>query len=78
MSPLFCVVWTTGLCKVLLDLVLLCRLFYAYFIPYFYIQVYANVRGVDPRIANYVLAIMNAMTVPSRILPGFLADRYGR
>ncbi|KAI0767273.1 monocarboxylate permease [Fomes fomentarius] len=52
-------------------------LFYAYFIPYFYIQVYANVRGVDPRIANYVLAIMNAMTVPSRILPGFLADRYG-
>ena len=53
------------------------RLFYAFFIPYFYIQIYANFRGINPGIANYLLAILNAMNVPSRILPGFIADRYG-
>ncbi|PIL29207.1 MFS general substrate transporter [Ganoderma sinense ZZ0214-1] len=52
-------------------------LFYSFFIPYFYIQIYANFRGIDPGIANYLLAILNAMNVPSRILPGFIADRYG-
>ncbi len=53
------------------------RLFYAFFIPYFYIQIYANFRGMPPGIANYLLAILNAMNVPSRILPGIVADRYG-
>ena len=53
------------------------RLFYAFFIPYFYIQIYANFRHVPPGIANYLLAILNAMNVPSRILPGIVADRYG-
>ncbi|TFK87296.1 MFS general substrate transporter [Polyporus arcularius HHB13444] len=52
-------------------------LFYAFFIPYFYIQIYANFRGMPPGIANYLLAILNAMNVPSRILPGIVADRYG-
>ncbi|KAM5544505.1 hypothetical protein V8D89_002165 [Ganoderma adspersum] len=50
---------------------------YAYFIPYFYIQIYASFRGVDPAIASYLLAIMNAMNIPARILPGMLADRFG-
>ena len=53
------------------------RLFYSFFIPYFYIQIYANFRGINPGIANYLLAILNAMNVPSRILPGFIADKYG-
>ena len=53
------------------------RLFYALFIPYVYIQIYANFRGVSPNISNYLLAILNAMNVPSRVLPGLLADRYG-
>ncbi|KAH9885248.1 MFS general substrate transporter [Cubamyces lactineus] len=52
-------------------------LFYGFFIPYFYIQIYANFRGVPPHIANYLLAILNAMNVPSRILPGYLADKVG-
>ncbi|EJF60629.1 monocarboxylate permease [Dichomitus squalens LYAD-421 SS1] len=52
-------------------------LFYALFIPYFYIQIYASFRGVSPNISNYLLAILNAMNVPSRILPGMLADRFG-
>ncbi|KAI8990711.1 monocarboxylate permease [Trametes punicea] len=52
-------------------------LFYSFFIPYFYIQIYANFRGVSPHIANYLLAILNAMNVPSRILPGYIADKVG-
>ncbi|KAI0763860.1 monocarboxylate permease [Trametes elegans] len=52
-------------------------LFYVFFIPYFYIQIYANYRGVDPRIAKYLLAIMNATNVPSRVLPGYIADKVG-
>ena len=53
------------------------RLFYALFIPYVYISIYANFRGVPPRISNYLLPILNAMNIPSRVLPGLLADRYG-
>ncbi|KAI0666933.1 monocarboxylate permease [Trametes maxima] len=52
-------------------------LFYGFFIPYFYIQIYANFRGVPPHIAKYLLAIMNATNVPSRILPGYIADKSG-
>ncbi|KAI1787128.1 monocarboxylate permease [Ganoderma leucocontextum] len=50
---------------------------YAYFIPYFYIQIYASFRDVSPTISSSLLAIMNAMNIPSRILPGMLADRFG-
>ncbi|KAI9056296.1 monocarboxylate permease [Trametes sanguinea] len=52
-------------------------LFYGFFIPYFYIQSYANYRGVTPHVANYLLSILNAMNVPSRIIPGYIADRVG-
>ncbi|KAL1940489.1 hypothetical protein VTO73DRAFT_9061 [Trametes versicolor] len=52
-------------------------LFYGFFIPYFYIQIYANFRGVPPHIAKYLLAIMNATNIPSRILPGYIADKTG-
>lgn len=52
-------------------------LFYALFIPYVYVQIYANFRGVPSNISNYLLPILNAMNIPSRVLPGFLADRYG-
>ncbi|KAI9056291.1 MFS general substrate transporter [Trametes sanguinea] len=49
----------------------------AFFIPYTYIQVYAKFRGVPPHLAKYLISIMNAMNIPSRILPGILAERYG-
>ncbi|RDX40833.1 MFS general substrate transporter [Lentinus brumalis] len=52
-------------------------LFYAFFVPYFYIQIYANFQGVEPGIADYLVAILNAMNVPARILPAIFADRYG-
>ncbi|PIL29485.1 MFS general substrate transporter [Ganoderma sinense ZZ0214-1] len=54
-----------------------CYLFYALFSPYFYIQMYASFRGVPPSVSSYLLAILNAMNVPSRVLPGILADRFG-
>ncbi|KAL4256580.1 Proton-linked Monocarboxylate Transporter [Pleurotus pulmonarius] len=47
------------------------------FLPYFYLQLYAILQGVDPNTAFYTLAIMNAGSIPGRIIPGFLADRYG-
>ncbi|KAF4568226.1 hypothetical protein EYR36_010235 [Pleurotus pulmonarius] len=47
------------------------------FFPYFYIQLFAVVHGVDPKIAFYSLAIMNAAGLPGRIFPGILADRFG-
>ncbi|KAH9929021.1 major facilitator superfamily domain-containing protein [Epithele typhae] len=52
-------------------------LFYAFFVPYFYIQIYADFREVAPHIAHYLLAVMNAMNIVSRILPGLIADRLG-
>lgn len=51
--------------------------FYALFIPYFYIQIYANFRGVPNSFAIYLLPIINAFGFPSRIIPGILADRWG-
>ena len=52
-------------------------LFYALFIPYVYITIYANFHGIPTSTSNYLLPILNAMNIPSRILPGILADRYG-
>ncbi|KAJ8474237.1 hypothetical protein ONZ51_g7341 [Trametes cubensis] len=49
----------------------------AFFIPYTYIQIYAQFRQVPPHIANYLISILNAMNIPSRILPGLLANKYG-
>ncbi|KAF8515407.1 monocarboxylate permease [Hysterangium stoloniferum] len=51
--------------------------FYALFIPYFYIEEYAVYNGVSPVIASYLLAIINGCGIPSRIIPGFLGDRFG-
>ncbi|KDQ24022.1 hypothetical protein PLEOSDRAFT_1048021 [Pleurotus ostreatus PC15] len=47
------------------------------FFPYFYVQLFAVLHGVDPSIAFYSLAIMNAAGLPGRVLPGILADRFG-
>ncbi|RPD58713.1 hypothetical protein L227DRAFT_654476 [Lentinus tigrinus ALCF2SS1-6] len=40
-------------------------------------SIYADFRGVKPNISSYLLAILNAMNVPSRVLRGLPADRYG-
>jgi MFS family permease len=46
--------------------------------PLFYIPTYAVSRGVDPTLASYLLAILNAASTFGRIIPGVLADKYGR
>lgn len=51
--------------------------FYAIFIPYFYIKQYAILRGMAPNLASYLLPILNGMGIPSRIVPGLLAPRFG-
>ncbi|KAF4568235.1 hypothetical protein EYR36_010244 [Pleurotus pulmonarius] len=47
------------------------------YFPYFYLQLYAILHGVDPNVAFYTLAIMNAAGLPGRIIPAILADRFG-
>lgn len=53
------------------------RVFYAIFIPYFYIQIFADFYGVPNEYAIYLLPIINALGTPSRIIPGMMADRWG-
>ncbi|KAI0357828.1 MFS general substrate transporter [Trametes cingulata] len=50
---------------------------FVFFVPYNYVQIYAELRGVPPHISKYLISILNAMNIPSRILPGILAHRYG-
>jgi MFS family permease len=45
--------------------------------PVFYIPTYAVHRGMNSTLAAYLLAIVNASSTFGRILPGFLADRFG-
>ncbi len=46
--------------------------------PLFYLPTYAVSRGMDPTLASYLLAIVNAASTVGRIIPGMLADKYGR
>ncbi|KFY40289.1 hypothetical protein V495_05498 [Pseudogymnoascus sp. VKM F-4514 (FW-929)] len=46
--------------------------------PLFYLPTYAVSRGMDPTLAGYLLAIVNASSTFGRIIPGILADKYGR
>ncbi|KIK60071.1 hypothetical protein GYMLUDRAFT_85576 [Collybiopsis luxurians FD-317 M1] len=47
------------------------------YFPYFYIQLYAILHGVDSNFAFYELAIVNASSTIGRILPNFVADKSG-
>ncbi|TVY75623.1 Aspyridones efflux protein apdF [Lachnellula suecica] len=53
-------------------------MFLGMFTPLFFIPSYAVSRGVDTKLASYLLAILNAASTFGRILPGILADRFGR
>jgi len=48
------------------------------FIPYFYIVEYAKYLSIPNHMAFYVLAVMNAGSVPGRIAPAYLSDTMGR
>lgn len=48
------------------------------FVPLFYISTYAVSRGIDATLASYLVAILNAASTFGRIIPGVLADKFGR
>jgi MFS family permease len=48
------------------------------FPPIFFLPSYAITRGMSSRLAFYLVAILNAASLPGRVLPGIFADRYGR
>ncbi|EKG15939.1 Major facilitator superfamily [Macrophomina phaseolina MS6] len=50
----------------------------AYFEPIFYLQSYALAHGMrNEDLAKYLLSILNASSVPGRIVPSFMADKIG-
>ena len=48
------------------------------FLPFNYIILYAEKQGMSPRLASYLVAILNAVSIFGRIIPGAIADRIGR
>lgn len=52
--------------------------FLGMFTPIFYLAVYAVHKGVDATLASYLLAILNGASTFGRIIPGILADKFGR
>jgi MFS family permease len=48
------------------------------FVPLFLIPAYAMSRGVDAALAGNLVAVLNAASVFGRVIPGVLADRFGR
>ncbi|KDR74779.1 hypothetical protein GALMADRAFT_141116 [Galerina marginata CBS 339.88] len=54
----------------------LISLFGLYF-PLFYLQLYSVVHGIDPKLAFYSIAILNASSTVGRIMINFTVDIYG-
>ncbi|KAL4973645.1 major facilitator superfamily domain-containing protein [Aspergillus desertorum] len=48
------------------------------FSPIFFIPTYAVSRGMDATLASYLSAILNGTSTFGRIIPGILADKFGR
>ncbi|PGH20804.1 hypothetical protein AJ80_03431 [Polytolypa hystricis UAMH7299] len=60
---------------------LTCFMFFAamgLFVPFFFITSYAISIGMDPDMSFYLISILNGTSLFGRVLPGILADRYGR
>ncbi|SPQ20357.1 995f569a-17f5-484b-9580-d0c186c96f4c [Thermothielavioides terrestris] len=52
--------------------------FIGMFTPLFYIPTYAVSLGIEATLASYLLAIVNAASTFGRIIPGILADKFGK
>ncbi|EHK26035.1 uncharacterized protein TRIVIDRAFT_63367 [Trichoderma virens Gv29-8] len=52
--------------------------FIGMFMPIIFLPTYAVTRGMDPTLAGYLPAILNGASTFGRIIPGVLADKYGR
>lgn len=53
-------------------------MFFGMLTPFFYLPTYAITQGMEPTMAGYLLSILNAASTFGRIIPGLLADKYGR
>jgi len=51
--------------------------FWGIFFPYFYLQIYSLLHGVDPNLSFYTIAILNGSSIPARVLFNFSADKIG-
>jgi MFS family permease len=47
------------------------------FLPFFYLQIYAQSRGIEKNLAFYSLSILNSASLFGRIFPNFVADKIG-
>ncbi|KAH6653061.1 major facilitator superfamily transporter [Truncatella angustata] len=52
--------------------------FWGMFLPFSYITLQAESAGMDPSLAQYLLPILNAVSIFGRIGPGIVADKVGR
>ncbi|KAK9412855.1 putative Major facilitator superfamily (MFS) profile domain-containing protein [Seiridium unicorne] len=52
--------------------------FWGMFLPFSFISLQAEAAGMDPSLAQYLLSILNAVSIFGRIGPGFIADKVGR
>lgn len=56
----------------------MCFMFLGLLMPLFFLPSYAVTRGMEPALAAYLVAIVNASSTFGRVLPGILADHLGR
>ncbi|KDQ61330.1 hypothetical protein JAAARDRAFT_30747 [Jaapia argillacea MUCL 33604] len=47
------------------------------YLPFFYLQSYALLKGIDQNLAFYSLTILNAASLFGRVVPNYLADGFG-
>ncbi|KAI1505079.1 major facilitator superfamily domain-containing protein [Biscogniauxia marginata] len=52
--------------------------FWGLFLPFSYLNLQAQQQGIDEALVPYLLPILNALSIPGRILPGILGDKVGR
>ncbi|KAI3325642.1 MFS general substrate transporter [Xylariaceae sp. AK1471] len=52
--------------------------FWGMYLPFNYLNIEAKQQGVNPTLIPYLLPILNAVSIPGRIVPGIVADRAGR
>ena len=48
------------------------------FTPIFFLPEYAAQHGMSTELSSYLLAILNASSLFGRLIPGYLADKFGR
>ncbi|TPX07967.1 uncharacterized protein E0L32_010298 [Thyridium curvatum] len=48
------------------------------FVPMFFLPAFAIEKGMNDSLAFYLVAMLNGASIPGRIVPGILADKFGR